>query len=128
MTNLPYASESFDAVICLWSAFNELLEEDEQVRTIVEMWRVLARGGVALIEGRPYEEPRPAEVESGTRRGPEHRIEWGLIEGILNPHYRHDERSFERICSRAGVQRFQVFERDWAGRQRLFLRLDKTPA
>jgi SAM-dependent methyltransferase len=128
MTNLPYASESFDAVICLWSAFNELLEEDEQVRTIAEMWRVLDGGGFAFIEGRPYEEPSPAEIESGTRSGPEHRIEWSLVEGILNPHYRHDERSFQRICESAGVQRFQMFEREWAGRQRLFLRLDKAAA
>jgi hypothetical protein len=55
----------------------------------------------------------------------EHRIGWGLVEGILNPHYAHDERSFRRICDAAGVSRFQVFEREWGGRQRLFLRLDK---
>ena len=53
---------------------------------------------------------------TGTRRS---------FEGILNPHYRHDERSLRRICARAGVQRFQVFERTWAGRQRLFVHLDK---
>jgi SAM-dependent methyltransferase len=125
MTHLPYAAESFDAVICLWSAFNELLEEDEQMHAVAEMWRVLDRGGFALIEGRPYEEPSRAEIESGTRRGPEHRVEWSLVEGILNPHYRHDERSFRHICMRACVERMQVFEREWAGRQRLFLRLDK---
>lgn len=126
MTHLPYAAGSFDAVICLWSAFNELLEEDEQMHAIAEMWRVLDRGGFALIEGRPYEDPSPAEIESGTRRGPEHRIEWSLVEGILNPHYRHDERSLRHICTRAGVERVQVFEREWAGRPRLFLSLDKS--
>lgn len=125
MTSLPYPSESFDAAICLWSAFNELLEEDEQTRAIREMWRVLRPGGVGVIEGRPYTGPSEADIESGARRGPEHRVEWGLVEGILNPHYRHDERSFRRICDAAGVERFQVFERDWGGRQRLFLRLDK---
>jgi SAM-dependent methyltransferase len=126
MTNLPYAAESFDAVICLWSAFNELLQEAEQIRTIAEMWRVLDLGGFSLIEGRPYEEASPAEIASGARRGPEHRIEWGPVEGILNPHYRHDERSFLRICQRAGVEPARIFEREWAGRQRLFLRLDKS--
>jgi SAM-dependent methyltransferase len=128
MMNLPYASESFDAVICLWSAFNELLEEDEQIRTIAEMWRVLDRGGFALIEGRPYEEPSAAEIETGMRRGPEHRIEWSLVEDILNPHFRHDERSLQRICEIAGVKRFQVFERELAGRKRLCLRVDKPAA
>jgi SAM-dependent methyltransferase len=125
MTSLPSPSESFDAAICLWSAFNELLEDDEQTRAIREMWRVLRPGGVGVIEGRPYTEPSEADIESGARRGREHRVEWGLVEGILNPHYRHDERSFRRICDAAAVERFQVFERDWGGRQRLFLRLDK---
>ena len=77
MTTLPYAAKSVDAVICLWSAFNELLDEAEQTRTIVEMWRVFDCGGFALIEGRPYEEPSPVGIASGARRGPEHRIEWG---------------------------------------------------
>jgi SAM-dependent methyltransferase len=125
MTSLPYASQSFDAVICLWSAFNELLEEEEQVQSISEMWRVLRPGGVALVEGRSYTEPSADEIASGARRRLEHRVEWGLVEGILNPHYRHDERSFRRICDAAGVSRFDVFEREWAGRQRLFLGLDK---
>ena len=106
MTNLPYASDAFNAVICLWSAFNELLEEDEQRRAIAEMWRVLDGGGFALIEGRPYEEPTAADVDSGARRGPEHRIEWGFVEGLLNPHYRHDERSLQRICETVGVQSY----------------------
>jgi SAM-dependent methyltransferase len=125
MTSLPYKSASFDAVICLWSAFNELLEENEQTRAIREMWRALRPSGVGLIEGRLYTEPTPAEIASGRRRGLEQRVEWGLIEGMLNPHYRHDERSFRRICEAAHVSHFTVFEHDWAGRQRLFLRFDK---
>lgn len=128
MTKLPYASGSFDAAICLWSAFHELLEEGEQVQTVAEMWRVLRRGGFALIEGPLYEEPSAADIESGARRGPEHRIAWHLVEGILNPHFQHDERSYRRICETVGVERFQVFERDWGGRERLLLRLDNATA
>lgn len=128
MTSLPYPSAAFDAVICLWSAFHELLDEEVQTETISEMWRVLRPGGFALIEGPLYGEPSEEEIRSGARRGPEHRVEWGLVEGILNPHYAHDERSFGRICNAAGVSRFQVFERDWGGRQRLFLRLSRPPS
>jgi SAM-dependent methyltransferase len=125
MRSLPYPSATFDAVICLWSAFHELLEEEEQREAISEMWRVLRPESFALIEGPLYEEPSEEDIRSGARRGPEHRIGWGLVESILNPHYAHDERSFRRICDAAGVSRFQVFEREWGGRQRLFLRLDK---
>jgi SAM-dependent methyltransferase len=125
MRSLPYPSSAFDAVLCLWSAFYELLEEEEQRETIAEMWRVLRPGGFALIEGPLYQEPSEEDIRSGTRRGPEHRIAWGLVEDILNPHYVHDERSLRRLCEAAGVSGFHVFERDWGGRQRLFLRLDK---
>src|SRR5262249_52325095 len=98
---------------------------EEQTRAVGEMWRVLRPRGVALVEGRPYSEPTEAEIESGARRGPEHRVDWHLTEGILNPHYRHDERSFRRVCEAAGVARCEGSEREWSGRQRLFLRLDK---
>lgn len=125
MRSLPYPSTSFDAVLCLWSAFHELLEVEEQTEAIREMWRVLQPGSFALIEGPLYEEPSQEDIQSGARRGPEHRIVWGLVEGILNPHFAHDERSFSRLCAAAGVARFQVFDREWGGRQRLFLRLDK---
>ena len=125
MRSLPYPAAAFDAAICLWSAFFELLEEDEQTQATGEMWRVLRPGGFGLIEGPLYQEPSEEDIGSGVRRGPEHRIGWGFVEGILNPGYWHDERSFRRICRAAGVSRFQVFERDWGGRQRLFLRLDK---
>jgi SAM-dependent methyltransferase len=41
MTSLPYPAESFAAVICLWSAFHELLAVGEQTRAIGELARVL---------------------------------------------------------------------------------------
>lgn len=125
MRSLPYPSAAFDAVVCLWSAFHELLEEEEQTEAIRETWRVLRPGSFALIEGPLYEEPSEEDIQSGARRGLEHRIAWGLVGGILNPHYAHDERSFGRVCAAAGVSRFQVFDREWGGRQRLFLRFDK---
>jgi SAM-dependent methyltransferase len=125
MTRLPYPDGAFDAALCLWSAFHELLEEDAQSAAVGELWRVLAPGGLALVEGPRYAVPPPAEIRSGERRGPDHRIAWHRIEGTLNPHYVHDEASLRRVCAAAGVPRPQVFERDWAGRQRLFLRFDR---
>ena len=125
MTSLPYPSSSFDAVVCLWSAFHELLEEEAQTRTVAEMWRVLRPGGFALVEGPLFTEPTAADVASGARRGPDRRIAWEPVEGLLHPHYVHDERSYRRVCEAAAVPSFEVFEREWATRRRLFLRLDK---
>jgi SAM-dependent methyltransferase len=125
MTRLPYPDGSFDAAVCLWSAFHELLEEDAQACAVGELWRVLARGALALVEGPVFVEPTAAEVTSGERRGREHRVAWHLVEGILNPHYVHDEASLRRVCATAGVPEPAVFEREWAGRQRLFLLLHR---
>jgi SAM-dependent methyltransferase len=121
MTRLPLEDAAFDAVICLWSAFNELLDEAEQLAAVKEMRRVLVQGGLLLIEGRPYREATEQEIANGTRRGPEHRVEWGLVEGILNPHYRHDEASLASLCREAGFERFEIAVRPWGGRERLVL-------
>jgi SAM-dependent methyltransferase len=125
MARLPHATASFDAAICLWSAFHELLDEESQAQTVSELWRVLRPGGWALIEGPLFEEPTEPDIRSGARGSAEHRIVWGLVEGGLNPHYAHDVRSLSRVCAAADVPHFEVFERAWGGRQRLFLRLDK---
>jgi len=125
MTELPYDDATFDVVLCLWSAFHELLEPDAQSVAIHEMWRVLAGGGFGLVEGPPYTSPTAGEIASGDRRGPDHRVRWNLIDGLPNPHYVHDPKSFTERCHAAGVTSFDILARDWGGRRRLLLRLTK---
>jgi SAM-dependent methyltransferase len=125
MTDLPYGDASFEVVLCLWSAFHELLEEDAQAQAMHEIWRVLTRGGFGLIEGPPYTSPTAEEIASGYRRGHEHRVRWDVIDGIPNPHYLHDAQSFAERCRAAGVNSFAVLAADWGGRPRLLLRLTK---
>jgi SAM-dependent methyltransferase len=126
MTELPYEDSCFDAVICLWSAFNELLDESEQLAALREMHRVLTEGGLAVVEGPPYTEATKQEIESGRRRGPAHRIAWDVVEGILNPHYRHDESSLRRLCETLGMVDFMTSTESWADRDRLVLRIRKA--
>jgi hypothetical protein len=92
------------------------------------MWRVLCTGGSALIEGPLYAEATSEEIASGVRRGDDNRVAWIHVEGILNPHYVHDETSLRAAAAAAGIDSVEVFERDWAGRDRLFLRLARVPA
>ena len=125
MMSLPYPSDSFDVVVCLWSAFHELLETEEQTRAMREMLRVLGPGGLAVIEGPTYEEASEQEIQTGDRRGPGYRVAWDIVGGILNPHYVHDESSLRLVCDAAGIARHEVVERDWAGRQRLVVRFHK---
>jgi SAM-dependent methyltransferase len=125
MTELPFRDASFGVVLCLWSAFHELLEETEQVAAVSEMWRVLAPEGFALVEGPRYVPPTDEELEAGERRGPDDRWSWSLIDGYLNPHFAHDAGSLSRVSRLARVESFSTYEGPWGGRERLFLRLDR---
>jgi SAM-dependent methyltransferase len=121
MARLPFRDSSFDAVICLWSAYYEVLDPADQVRTLAEIWRVLAAGGRALIEG-----PLPPATGTELR---EDRISRGLVEGLPNPHYIHDLETLSSRCTEAGIDDAQIFVRDWAGRERtivLFRRGHRT--
>ena len=61
--------------------------------------------GFALIEGALYEEPSEDEIVTGARRGPENRVVWGHVEGLLDPHFAHDEASLRRVCDAAASSR-----------------------
>jgi SAM-dependent methyltransferase len=113
MTRLPFRDSSFDAVICLWSAYYEVLDPADQVRTLAEMWRVLSPGGLTLIEGPP---PPAAVTEL-----PEDRISPELVEGLPNPHYIHDLETLSSRCAEAGIDDAEILVRGWAGRERTIL-------
>jgi SAM-dependent methyltransferase len=125
MCRMPLLDSSFDVVLCLWSAFHELLEEQEQVQAETEMRRVLRPGGWCLIEGPLYRPATAEEIASGQRRGPEGRIAFDIVAGLPNPHYCHDPESFGRLMERSGIAPFTVYEEDWAGRPRQFSRFAK---
>lgn len=113
MTRLPFEDKSFDAVICLWSAFYEVLDPASQVQTLAEMWRVLGEGGLALIEG-------PLPPGTGDQL-PVDRICRGVVESLPNPHYIHDTGTLSSRCTEAGVSGAEICIRDWAGRDRMLM-------
>lgn len=124
MTDLPYAWDSFDAVICLWTAFHELFAEDEQISTICEISRVLKPGGIAIIEGPSWGPATAGEIALGMRQGPEHRIvTTEHADGLSSVHYIHDEISYGRLCAAAGIDKYKVYKREWGGRRRIILEI-----
>jgi SAM-dependent methyltransferase len=125
MCRVPLGDRSFDIVLCLWSAFHELLEEEKQLRAIQEFHRVLRPGGWCLIEGATYRLATDDEIASGQRCGPEDRVSLDIVEGQPNPHFCHDRESYRRLMERTGISIFLVYEAEWAGRPRQFLRFEK---
>jgi len=121
MTELPYPTGAFDIVISVWSAFHELLEDNEQVEALGEMGRVLRPGGRGVIDGPPFEAATAAEIESGARHGPDARIVATIIAGRRMERFAHDATSLRRLAESAGLARHAVLERDWAGNRRQLL-------
>jgi len=50
MRKLPYNTNTFDAIICMWSAFIELPNKKDQIKALKEILRVLNKDGFALLE------------------------------------------------------------------------------
>ena len=125
MTSLPYQDGGFDAAICLWTAFHELIDEREQVAALSEMGRVLAPGGLIIIEGPTYEPATPADMSSGARTGPDHRIVVGTISGQRIETFAHDAASLLDLADRVSATHAEVLVRDWGGRDRQLLILSR---
>ena len=125
MTSLPIADGCFDVVLCLWTAFFELLERQEQVSALAEVVRVLCPGGWALLEGPVFQEPTESELSSGQRFGPRNRLLRFEVDGAENRLFCHDEWSLRDVAREAGITQPTVYTGPWAGRERLFLRFER---
>jgi ubiquinone/menaquinone biosynthesis C-methylase UbiE len=118
MCQLPFREDRFDAVLCLWSAFSELLYVGEQVLALKEMNRVLKRGGICFVEIAPYHRPTVSELARGVYRGHGKRIRKDVLFGLPHYHYNHDRGSLGKALSRAGIQTGRIRTMTLAGRSR----------
>jgi SAM-dependent methyltransferase len=125
---MPFEDGQFDACICLWSAFNELLDRPEQVDALREMHRVLRPGGLAIVEGPVFAPATADDLAAGRRLGPEARLESDIILGRRQLRYVHDQASLLRAAAAAGIATPRVEVRDWAGRSRQLLLFRRQPS
>ena len=126
MCDLPYDDNSFDVILCLWSAFFELLEHEEQVLALNEINRVARVGGWALLEGPVYSVPTDEEIASRLRYGPEQRVVADVVDALPRPTFWHNVQSFGILRSEANIQNFRCYIENWAGHARQFLKFCKS--
>ena len=50
-----FAGERFDAVICLGNAFTHLFDEGDRIKALSEVYQLLNRDGIAIIDQRNYD-------------------------------------------------------------------------
>ena len=112
MQNIPYPEGSFDHVICMWNAFSELAREQEQIAVIHEIYRVIKKTGIAIVEMRNH-------MSSGL-------TEKNFIGGFeAMPSFNHTRGSIKRLMRISGVTNYKVFLDNFGGRKRLILEMVK---
>jgi len=113
MTHLPYKETTFDAIICMWSAFSELHKKSDQIKALKEMLRVLDKNGFAILEM-----PKPKRVKR--------KVATAMISGIGGmPMYYHDKTTLRSLMKKVKVLKYNVFIDNFGGRDRLFLQFWK---
>ncbi len=113
MTNLPYKDNSFYSIICMWNAFSELAPEKEQRNAISEIYRVLKKGGLAIVEVRNHR-------SSGL-------VEANIIDGFeAMPSYNHTRGSIKRLLKLSRLENYKVYIDKFGGRNRLFFEIRKS--
>ena len=55
MTDLPFNGDYFDACICIGNSFVHLLQEEQHLQALRDMYRVLKPGGVLLLQTVNYD-------------------------------------------------------------------------
>ncbi len=109
---LPYEDNSFDSAICMWNAFSELAEENDQISSLKEIYRVLREGGRAFIEVRNHRSSKLVEANA--------------IDGIeAMPSYNHTRGSMRKLMKLSGISSYRVYIDDFGGRKRLLLEIGK---
>lgn len=128
MLKLPYKENSFNVILCMWSAFVELTKDSDQKKAIKEMIRVLDKGGFALLEI-----PKPnRSTKDFAKKGDikiiksKGNILYDVIDNVeAMPMYRHDKKTLTNLIKKIKVEKYKVFTDDFGGRERLFLWFQK---
>ena len=109
MRKLPYEDNSFDSIICMWSAFAELSKEKDQKKALKEMLRILRKEGFAFLEM-----PEPKKTKK--------KIEIGIIEGIkAMPMYQQNKISLTKLMKVIQPKKYKIFVDNFGGRNRLLV-------
>jgi ubiquinone/menaquinone biosynthesis C-methylase UbiE len=126
MTKLPYKNESFHAIICMWSAFNELRTQKDQIKALKEAKRVLKPRGFALFDMPKTRRGKTKWKGDVFALNPKTRLTIANVSGIKSmPIFNHTKGTLREIMKKAGVTNFKIWVHDFGGRERMLMRFEK---
>jgi ubiquinone/menaquinone biosynthesis C-methylase UbiE len=124
MRKLPYPDDYFSVIICMWSAFTELITKQDQIKSLREMLRILQKDGFAIIE-------MPIISKKIIAKNPELSLAKNNIINMsidcikCNPHYGHTKKTLTALMNLVEPSKYTVYPDIFGGRKRLFLKFWK---
>ena len=112
MCKLPYKDKTFAAVICMWSSFNHLLTEIDQLKALREMLRVTGKDGLILID---LPNMPSKKDHSGSFIDKEHRLYREALADIENIVYMHDKKTISQLLKKLKVDTYSLKNRKLGG-------------
>lgn len=123
MRKLPYDDDSFCSIVCVWTAFNHLLTEEDQMATVKEFFRVLSIDGLAIIDMPNCDKSSQEFIQKSTHvQGNVFSMLFGKKETDL---YVHNDQTLQSLMLRAGIKNYHIERVEIGGRVRLVLYLQK---
>lgn len=128
MRKLSYKNSEFDAIICMWSVFVELINKKDQLKALSEMLRVLRENGMAVIEM-----PLPMKKSVGYPDiGDFFKLnkKTHIVSGKINwkptrPAYNQDKKTLTQLMKSLKIAKYKIFIDKFGGRNRFFLQFWK---
>ena len=110
MFGIRYPDESFDKIVCLWGAFNHMLNPGDQISALNEMHRVLKPGGLAFIEFGNGESKRYRSLMAAQGYGHQNRVIHLQYNEDQPPNvvYIHDRGTLANIAGQSNFEKFRV--------------------
>ena len=125
MLDLPCKNESFDAIICMWSSFNHLLTQKDQIKSLNEMLLILRKDGFAIIDMPSYKKPTTKQIKLKQFFGKDNRLCKSEIDGHSFVDYIHNKNSLKNIVQKSKIKNSQIKTELIGGRKRLILYIYK---
>ena len=129
MRKLPYKKESFDKIICMWSAFLELSKKIDQVKSLREIVRILKNEGSAFLEMAPPIKKTTGEItykDIGDGLIIKGNITLGKIAGIeAPPMYKHNKKTLQELFRKVKIKEYRISVNKFGGRDRLLVQFWK---
>jgi len=116
MVKLPYKDSIFNKAFCIWSTFNHLLYESEQVKAVNEIHRILKKGGIGLIEMVDGEKEMFVDTFDKDSRGVKGRIASMYVMSEFKIHvFLHNRKTLTSVFEKSNFEEYDVREVDICG-------------